>query len=145
MDTYRRLASEFEWQFDFHLNIWRFDLFHTPDFMAEAVRLTVQANAIILATRQRDDLPETIKRWVDLSIPQKHGQTAILIALFDTVAESPRISFPTADYLRNVATNAGIDFLARQTQPTRNRSSSLKSDLNEPNSHPPLEGWGLND
>ena len=144
MDTYRRLHSEFEWQFDFHLNIWRFDLLQTPNFIGEAVRLTVEANAIILATHQCDELPEAIKQWVDESIPQKRGQTAILIALLQANSKQPGISFPTADYLKNAAANAGIDFLARQIRPVRRKVSS-SSTSTDPDRRVPLEGWGLND
>jgi hypothetical protein len=144
MDTYQRLVSEFGSQFDFHLNIWRFDLFRAPNFMGEAVRIAADANAVILATHQRDELPEMIKRWVDAWIPQKRGRTAVLIALFDFDSELSGVSFPTFDYLKSAANGVGIDFLVRQTHSVKSRPPSLPS-FDEPTGHLPLEGWGLND
>ena len=118
MDTYQHLLSEFGRQFDFHLNIWRFDLLQVPNLMAEAVRNAVEAEIIILATHQRDNLPTMIERWFDAWIQQKHGQTAILIALFDFPSE-PGVSFPLSDYLKNAANKAGVDFLQQQAQTGR--------------------------
>jgi hypothetical protein len=142
MQTYQYLLSELGGEFDFCITLWRSDRLRSHLSMDGPLRDTIEADAIIVAIHQSGGLPDEIRDWVDAWVPRKRGQTALLIGLLDAGAEFDEDS-GTRDCLETAAARAGIDFLARDIEPARYRTS-LTAECH-PNCRLAHEGWGLND
>jgi len=140
----RLLLSCFENRLPFHIQIWPFDIFQSGHPNRDAVHDAIEADAIIVATHQQDDLPLAIKEWISAWVPQKRAQTAILIGLFHHPGGSLGMPFASFDYLKKAAKDAGIDFLVQQSLAAEDTSMSSPIYI-EPPISPRPEGWGLND
>jgi len=140
MEVCQLLLSCFENRLQFHIQIWPFGLFQSGNLNQAAVRDAINADAIIVATYHRDDLPPAIKEWIRAWVPQKTAQAAILIGLFQSetgLSISPVAAF---NLLKNAANEAGIDFLVRHNHPPASVSRPRGLAI-----HPAPDGWGIND
>lgn len=106
---YERLAKRLGDNFDFEQRLWRFDVLEEESVRAEAARDAANADIVIVATRQDEKLPAGVQTWLESSLQQHSGASA-LVALLD---------HPSADasgvqpYLEDVARRGGMDFFAQ--------------------------------
>jgi hypothetical protein len=144
MDTYRRLLSQFGRQFDFRVSIWRFGALATPNLIGASVHDAIQADAIIVATYAHDDLPASVRNWIDTWLPLKRGQTSILISLLKSIPGEPQASGEAEEYLRRAAASAGIEFLTREIPMVKEETLPRAVEI-RPSYRLATEGWGLNE
>jgi len=144
MDMYQQLLSRFGREFDFRISIWCFEVLQAPTLLEGSIYDAVTADAIIVATHRREDLPDGIKRWVEAWVPRKRGRKGMLIGLLDSAFEEGELLFGVQEYLETAAASAGIDFLVREIKPAQRRIPPVSLE-DQPGCRLAPEGWGLNE
>jgi hypothetical protein len=137
LEAYQILLSHVGHELCCRVTLWSFEILEKLRD-ANAVHDAAEADAIIVATRRRRDLPAAIRDWVEAWIPQKRGQAAVLIALLDLAPQQSRIR----DFLKAAADSAGIDFLVQETG---TEYPLWATQFGQPGCRLAPEGWGLND
>jgi hypothetical protein len=143
-DTYQRLRSQFGREFDFRISIWSFSVLQCARLNDQAVQDAIRANAIIIAANFRNEPPAEIKKWIDGWVSQKRNNSAILIALLHARTNQPEATDCMHDYFRDIATQAGMDFLMEDFKPVET-SPLPPAFLTQTNNGMTYEAWGLND
>src|ERR1700690_4235133 len=64
MRIYDRLRQQFDHEYAFRINFWRFDALDTRKLRKLAAAEAVAADVVFIATRARGPLPEQTKTWV---------------------------------------------------------------------------------
>jgi hypothetical protein len=106
---YERLAERLGESFDFEQHLWRFDVLEEERFRAEAAQDAAAADILIVATMNDAQLPAAVQSWLEASLQQHRGVSA-LVALLQ------HQSAPVQPYLEDVARRGGMDFFAQSEE-----------------------------
>src|SRR5262245_18091080 len=70
-----RLCSQVGQEMEFELKLWRFDLLPAPSFQEDAASDAAAADMIILSGHRNDDLPASVRAWMNrwLSLKGDHS------------------------------------------------------------------------
>ncbi len=100
-------------------NVWRFDFLHLSHLRDAAIAETVRADLIIVSVRDGNELPPSVKSWLEASLAQRDGDPGALVLLSgaSTQAESPHLA--PEKYLAECARLAGLDFFVKRSAPER--------------------------
>jgi hypothetical protein len=153
MEVCNFLLAQLGDEFEFGINMWKFEVLQHAKLSAMAVHDAIEAELIIVACDAAWELPTEVMLWAEAWVPAKQGQTAALLALFGNEAADFHSSIaPTSAYLKSVADRAGLDFLASgQSLDISSEPHRLKPESKFPMpfdrvvSRPSPEGWGLNE
>jgi len=109
-----RLATELRPEFELFNQVWKFELLRHPQLKQEVTAEAIEADVIIISASSGTELPPLINSWIESWLPEKIGQQASLIALFDQEVEAGNGAEegpPSAcEYLRRIAEAGGMDF-----------------------------------
>jgi hypothetical protein len=109
-----RMAAELEPVFVMRTEVWNFSLVTHPDLCDRAAKDAIEADMIIISASEGDDLPCSVKGWMQSWLPQKRGGLAVLVALVGRPAgRAASGSPPAALSLRQMAKAGGMDFFCR--------------------------------
>jgi hypothetical protein len=122
---YKRLAQRLGDDFEFEQRLWRFDVLEEETVRAEATKDTADADIVIVATNDDNQLPAGVQRWLESSL-QQHAGGAALVALLE------HASPPVQPYLEDVARRGGLDFFAQSSADDGGEQFRLLSDGEPP-------------
>lgn len=104
---------------DLHLQpvLCRFDLLEDSEWRAKAAAEAQVADILIVASSTRDNVPESLLRWLKSCLLAKRGKPVAVVALFGSsptcVREaSEAAESPAVQLVRSAVRAAGFDFFA---------------------------------
>jgi hypothetical protein len=112
-----RMATELEPVFVLRTEVWNFELATDPDLCDRAAKDAIEADMVIISASTGEDLPSSVKGWMQSWIPQKRGGLAALVALVNWPAGRGAETPPAAASLRQMAKAGGMDFFCRAARP----------------------------
>jgi hypothetical protein len=148
-----RLRRQMDQDIEFEVELWRFDLLPASSFREDAATDAAAADMIILSAHRSDDLPASVRAWMNRWLSLKDDRSTAFVLLLD---ESGRNSPLLAD-LQSVAQKAGLALfyqfcgtrrfdaglnIDRLTERAERSSVVLEEILRQ--SHLPVR-WGIND
>jgi hypothetical protein len=154
MDACQVLMSQLEGEVELRSSMWTFHTLRNPKLSRIATEDAIEADVIIIATGRNSELPGDVRKWIELWVPQKQGQTAALVAMTDFTGGDSARSSVTHVFLKGAAATAGIDFLSQEFPQAENQKLPVPESSFEARSwmtpdsvisRPAPEGWGLND
>jgi hypothetical protein len=104
-----RLASRLGNKIEFHPIPSAFNLLDDVDWRTVAASDAIKADILILAVNGGGTMPSSVKRWTKEVIRHKHGTTAAVVALFDTVENADR------ETIKEWVSEAGLTYFAPLT------------------------------
>ncbi len=121
LQTFEDLFDYGREQFQFNMrNAWKFDCLRINRFREAAIAETVRSDLVIISTHGAEELPPSVKWWVEASLEQREGDPGALVLLHVGGGhdESPR---PKAEvYLAKCASRLGMDFFVKCDNFNRN-------------------------
>ena len=91
-------------------HVWLFSTLRLRELQEIAAEEAAAADLVIISAHRGDGLPDEVKGWIDLWLPQKGARNTVLLALLDPTYEGSRDSLES--YLQEVAAKGGMEFLA---------------------------------
>jgi len=109
--TYDLLAAELNPDCRCSNQMWKFDVLNIPKLREMAAQDARVADIIIISC-SGDDLPQSVKDWIEDWIPQAHNALA-LVALFDSSGPGAGDSWAVRTFLMEMARRNGLEFFAQ--------------------------------
>jgi hypothetical protein len=156
MEAFVHLRRDVPGVWDFHCDLWRFDLLHLPGVSDAATLAGMHAQMVIISARADIDLPPPVKTWLHQSLAAKPPGSAAVVALLLLGRES-RDASPARTTLEGAAKRRGLRFFAqefaasggtapRQIEALRDRSTPASIVSGEILHSPPRPArWGINE
>ena len=91
--------------------MWLFNQLCVPGLRAIAAGEAALAQLIIISVHQAENLPDAVKRWIDLWLGQRNKNSMVLLALFDPVYQG--VSSSMRGYLQEVAKRGDMELLVK--------------------------------
>jgi len=113
MEAFVRLQQDVEGTWDFHCDLWRFDLLHLPGVSDAATLAGLHAQMIIVSARADLDLTPPVKDWLNRSLTGKPPGSAVVVALLWSMRGIRGVS-PVRVTLENAAQRRGLRFFAQE-------------------------------
>lgn len=157
MQLYERLTREYEREFSFQLDLWRWEILGMPAIGDLAAYAAAAADMVLMSITGRTELSPVIKSWVENWIPRKTESDGALVLLLDKPNDHSAYQASTVSYLRSAASGANVKFMVHSAQyPTLGPNSlgqqfgSKSTKSKSPLSQALAKGeayphWGLND
>jgi len=138
-------------------DIWRFDLMDVPVVREEASASAATANLLVLVARSHEELPASIKSWLQEWATLSAGEDSALLALFHGKKRSASAHILDRQFLEMTARQARHDFFTHELEDFAglpggdfetpawvplNFSAALGEDLNAGRQY---RDWGLNE
>ena len=139
------IALKFSW--------WRFDFLQDARLAEQATDAARVADMLVVSAHPGRALPEAFTQWIESWLPQRGYRESVLVALIGAEEDSMRDA--ASEYLREVATRARMDYLAKPLLapsaapdplpgPPPKRSETKAPFLQERQVRPPSH-WGINE
>ncbi len=140
---------------DCRSSAWKFDLLQNAKLKEIAAADAIEADVIVIAAREANGLPDAVRSWFEMWVPQRASRAGALVALLDGRGGYGDGASPAYTCLKEVAARAGMDFLPREARfpriagsgekPARDakKDSSLIGGLVREAT--PVQHWGLNE
>jgi hypothetical protein len=125
MHIYNRLVQEFQHEFRFTVNFWKFDILPTPKLLKMAAHEAAQADVVFISARTDGELPLEVKNWLRRWLVRSENSSVTLVALLEGKNLLAIESCPTRAYLQRVAERAGINFHAHGFITSKTHHKSL--------------------
>jgi len=109
MNVFTGLLRQFGDEFDFHCDLWRFDILEISEALEEAVRAGEAADLIIISARRDRELPVAVKGWLDRSVAAKAQGSAALVGLLESRQPSADNHSRTRHFLQTAADRSLMD------------------------------------
>ena len=93
---------------------WPLSELRMPQLRSIAADEAAQAGLIIISVHHGQSLPEEMQDWIELWLKRRNKHPIVLLALLDPVYEGDSTSIAT--YLKRVATQADIEFVAKSDE-----------------------------
>jgi hypothetical protein len=149
------LLDRFWGELEFELTWWRFDYLRTSPMAEAAVESAVKAQLVIISAHAGENLPESVRDWIENWIPKRGLRRGALAALIGVGRETG--AAPIIGYLRQVAERAQMEYLFKgmlgglppmpelgpETRALRGEVSAALNRILDPHSHP--RHWGINE
>ena len=110
--TYDFLAENLGHDCQLQHQMWKFDVLSIPKLAEIAARDATAADIIVVSCHGQNDLPETVKKWIESWVPES-GNALALVALFDCAQEDAHRISAVRSYLASIAKLAGLEFFAQ--------------------------------
>lgn len=108
------------------LAVWRFDMLGVPDVAHRAGRRAARADAVIVAPRDWNNLPDTVKAWLEKWPPGRVTDGGAFVVLFHPTAAISTRACGEALLLWRAAERAGMDLFCCAASLSPNRASSRR-------------------
>ncbi|MGO9200460.1 MAG: hypothetical protein ACLQM8_07960 [Limisphaerales bacterium] len=157
--TYDFLVENLGQECQFANQMWKFDVLRIPALREMAANDATLADVIIISCHGGDELPGSVKAWIESWLAQKVNPIA-LVALFDCPPEEFPKTQGIRTYLANAARKGGIEFFAQPDEwPDRRNGDGLLPFRHDPGLHgrtmstlagvaqqdPGFLRWGINE
>jgi len=129
MNVFSGLVREFGGEFDFHCDLWRFDVFALPEVREAATRAGAAADLLIVAAQCEIDLPLSVKGWLDESVAEKAPRSAALVALLESGPRSSDVQSRTRQCLQSAADRSLMDFFLHEVDLTQSSLAAAAENL----------------
>ena len=107
----RGLAKQLGESCELNQQIWLLSELRMAQLRAIAATEAAAADLVIISVHHAEGLPNELQAWIDLWLPQKRKQRALLLALFDPVYSG--VSATLRASLEEVARKGHMEFLAQ--------------------------------
>ena len=97
---------------DFEISWWRFDYLHDARIAAAAAAAAGSADMVIFSADANRELKGPIKEWIETWTARRAGREGAVVSLTAATGVQPSGMGPVQSYLRDVARQAGMDFLS---------------------------------
>ncbi len=94
--------------------LWLLTELRTTQLRSIAAGEAAAADLVIVSVHHAESLPNEVVSWIDQWLKPKRARPAVLLALFDPLYLGTSASMQT--YLRNVASKANMEFVARSEE-----------------------------
>jgi hypothetical protein len=152
-----RLCRQMDQEMEFKMELWRFDLLPASSFREEAAAHAAAADMIILSAHRSDELPASVKAWMNRWLSLKDDHSTAFVLLLDGSETPLTRNSPLLADLQSVAQKAGLALFYQFCGTRRfdaeldieriaeraERSSVLLEEMLHRN-HCPVR-WGIND
>jgi len=105
------LMRQFWSDIEFDFNWWRFTFLEDPILARQAGRHLTDADVVIFAARRENELPPTLRNWLEGHLETRGVREGAFIALFGEEDGPPRADSRKDLYLRALAQRNGMDYL----------------------------------
>jgi hypothetical protein len=156
MKSCKQLMDRLGDQFQYLTSFWKFDLLRVPKLKDLAAQEASEADVLILSVHGPGELQPAVKSWLSALPRKQQGCTKALVALVDDADDSSTDQNHIADYLRQAAEKAGLDFVLHQyhveqsdaisTNTARTRAeaaSAIRKEMLQEQTM--LRDWGINE
>ena len=107
---YSRLAKRGRDDFDIECNWWQFDDLTQNKQGAEAAKVAGHADMVMIVCAKSEELPSSIKVWVEMWLAKKGEQDTALVAMVGVANRQNRPTTAVHSYLEHVARETGMNF-----------------------------------
>jgi hypothetical protein len=107
--AFEQLAQQLEFDTDFRLDLWKFDLLREPTLLERAASEAAKSDIVILSAHGQHELPRTTHMWLEQWLERRSGQPCALVILLDALFSGTAASNRTWEALRAAALTAGMD------------------------------------
>lgn len=97
-----------------HTTWWQLGFLAHPKVAEEALQHAVLADIIIVALHATEEMPTALVRWFETLLSRRPQGEGALVALVGMPAAPEPRHLAWLDYLRQVASRAGLDFLPQE-------------------------------
>jgi hypothetical protein len=113
MQIYNAIVREFSADYEFSINIWKFDILQFEHIGRLAAEEASQADLIIMAMDDKKPLRPELESWVDRWISSKRRSDSALVALLGH-SERPDHLETIRHYLKDMAREGEMSLLTRE-------------------------------
>ncbi len=92
-------------------HVWLFSMFRLPELREIAAEEAAASDLVVMALHNAESLPNEVKSWMNLWLRPGPSRDAVLLVLLESASEGT--PGPIEQYLRDMATRSGRDFLAQ--------------------------------
>ena len=110
--TYDFLTENLGSDYQFNNQMWKFDVLGIATLREMAAKDAAMADIIIVSCRGGSELPDPVKRWIELWLAEKRA-TFALVAWLDRPQDHLFQSREVRDYLAGVAKRGGMEFFVQ--------------------------------
>jgi hypothetical protein len=109
MRVCRGLMRDLKRDYNFGVDLWKFDALQVPTMARIADRNAARADLIVISS---DDphLPDSAKLWIEGIIRKETGGPRALVALLPDGRDGTAVAHPSHSYLRDAARRGGMEF-----------------------------------
>ncbi|MBI4664329.1 MAG: hypothetical protein HY735_36495 [Verrucomicrobia bacterium] len=121
LQLYQRMSRNFDHEFFFDVDFWRFEILIRPSFGEEAALQAAQADIVIIAVDGTCSLPFEVQIWIEKWVRKKTGQQSAFVYLPANPCQGTQGSTYLRAYLRGVAVRGNMDFISPLLQKNGSR------------------------
>jgi len=136
MNVYSNLVWQFGAEFDFHCELWRFDVLKFPEAYEAAVATGAAGDLIIVSTSSDNDLPGSVKKWLEEAVAEKPPGSAALLGILESSGGPSAVGGPTCQLLQSAADRSLMDFILHQVEVPQDDCCSVSDFQTRANSNP---------
>lgn len=143
--------------FQFICHLWKFEVLREPRLFDAAARDAFEADMIVLALSENQELPAEVRRWIEHWLPSKQTASGALVALLGDQPGQAGGATSVGATLRQLAERANAQFFCKEIAwpsmdshfPVQITNAQLREEPRQFASLPsPYAGqsrWGLNE
>jgi hypothetical protein len=90
-------------------HVWLFNTLRLRELQEIAAEEAAASDLIVISAHRTEALPDEVRGWIDLWVQPIARHPAVLLALLDPVEDDA--ANPLLDYLQEVASRGGMEFL----------------------------------
>jgi hypothetical protein len=106
----RGLMRGLKEDYDFGVDLWKFDALQVPTMARIADRNAARADLIVISS-DAPNLPYSAKLWIEGIIRKEAGRPRALVALLPDGRDGTAPAHPSHSYLRDAARRGGMEFI----------------------------------
>jgi hypothetical protein len=114
MNVLNGLVHQFGDDFEFHCDLWRFDMLGLPREREAAAHAGAAADLLIVSAACDTDLPGSARDWLDKSIDGKIPGSAALVALLESRRRLSNVQCRTRQFLQSAADRGLMDLFLHE-------------------------------
>jgi len=109
-----RVLSHHWEDIDVECNWWKFMYLWHPHICQEAADFTARADLVIFSVHGETELSLVVRKWIQSWVSKRTGRPGALISLVGVNPERRHGVSPVGNQLRELATQAGMDFFLHE-------------------------------
>jgi hypothetical protein len=156
MEVCSRLVQQLGEEFEFDTDCWSFEQVSQAGIAEEAASHAADADILIVAVAEAEQLPNSLKLWIEMWLARKTDWDTALVALTGVTPEPGTAPSAAQEYLKRIASEVGLSYFARQfNRPKELSISAMEALLERANTVTPLledilrppqaVRWGINE
>ena len=127
MHIYNRLAQEFQQDYRFKVDFWKFDSLVAPKLLKMAVAEAAAADVIFISAKASGELSLEVKKWIRRWLARNGNSSVTLVALLEGKDLLAIEGCATRAFLERLAGKAGINFHAHGFVTSKRRGNPPRS------------------